>query len=288
MYVVFGANGNTGKVVANALLDRGAKVRVVARDPKKVDALRARGAEVVTADVLDVASVTAALSGATGAYLLTPPDSASADLVGRGKRIIDTFVAALTQSSVAHAVVLSSVGAQQPAGTGPIVITHYAEAQLPKASKTRFTFLRAAYFMENLLANAHPMKADGVLPVFGGGEGYPFPMVATHDIGVVAAEALLAPPAANAWVELSGPKEYSMNDAAAIAAAITGRPVKSMVLPLDAMVPTLAKFGFSENVAGLYREMTEGLGKGLVVFEGKGKAVRGKVTLEEVLRPALA
>jgi hypothetical protein len=53
------------------------------------------------------------------------------------------------------------------------------------------------------------------------------------------------------------------------------------------MVPTLTQFGFSANVAGLYREMTEGLGKGLVAFEGKGKAVRGKVTLEEVLGPAL-
>jgi uncharacterized protein YbjT (DUF2867 family) len=168
------------------------------------------------------------------------------------------------------------------------VITHYAEEHLPKVSKTRFTFIRAAYFMENLLGNAHPMKADGVLPVFGGGESYPFAMVATHDIGVVAAEALLAPPAANAWIELSGPKEYSMNDAAAVAASITGRPVKTMVLPLDVMVPTMAKFGFSENVAGLYRELTEGLGKGLVAFEGKGKALRGKVTLDEVLRPALA
>ncbi len=288
MYVVFGASGNTGKVVAGTLLDHGAKVRVVVRDPMKVDDLRARGAEVVTADVLDVAGIAAALAGATGAYLMTPPDPSSDDLVGRGRRIIDAFVAALMQSPVAHAVALSSAGAQQPAGTGPIVITHYAETQLPKASQTRFTFLRAAYFMENLLGNAHSMKADGVLPVFGGGEAYPFPMVATHDIGVVGAEALLAPPVANAWIELSGPREYSMNDVAAIASSIMARPVKTIVLPFDAMVPTLTKYGISENVAGLYREMMEGFGKGLVAFEGKGQAVRGKVTLEEVLRLGLA
>lgn len=288
MYVVFGANGNTGGVVASTLLDRGAKVRVVVREPAKVEARRARGAEVVKGDVLDVASVAAALEGASGAYLLTPPDAASTDLVGRGKRIIDTFVAALRKSPVAHAVVLSSVGAQHPAGTGPIVITHYAETNLPKVGKTVFTFVRAAYFMENFLSSAHPMKADGVLPVFGGGETYPFPMVATHDIGVVAAEALLAPPAEHQWIELSGPKEYSMADAAAIASKLLGRPVNPLVLPLDAMVPTFAKFGVSENVAGLYREMTEAVGKGLVVFEGKGKAVRGKVTLDDVLRPALA
>lgn len=288
MYVVFGANGNTGKVVASTLLARGEKVRVVARDAAKVADLSARGAEVVTADVLDVAGVAKALAGAKGAYLLVPPDMTSTDLVGRGKKIVDTYVAALAESPVPHAVVLSSVAAQQPSGTGPIVITHYAETNLPKAKGTVFTFVRAAYFMENILANVGAMKGDGVLPVFGGGEGYPFPMIATHDIGVVAADALLrAAPKEHAWIELSGPKEYAFTDAAAIATETLGRPVKPLVLPIDAMVPTLTGFGISANVAGLYREMTEGLGKGLVTFEGKGTAVRGKVTLAEVLTPAL-
>lgn len=288
MYVVFGATGNTGKVVASTLLERGAKVRVVARDPGKVEALRARGAEVVKGDVLDAASLAPALHGAEGAYLLTPPDGASTDLVGRGKQIIDGFVGALSATKVPHAVVLSSVAAQHAAGTGPIVITHYAETQLPKAASTRFTFVRAAYFMENLLAYVGAMKGDGIIPVFGGGEGYPFPMIATHDIGRVSAEALLAPPSEHQWIELSGPQEYSFADAARIASETLGRPVQPLVLPIDAMVPTLTKFGLSENVAGLYREMTEGMGKGLVSFEGKGRAVRGVVTLEEVLKPALA
>ncbi|MFO0713946.1 MAG: NmrA family NAD(P)-binding protein [Sandaracinus sp.] len=287
MYVVFGANGNTGKVVASTLLARGKKVRVVARDAAKVADLAARGAEVVTADVLDVKGVARALSGAEGAYLLVPPDAASTDLVGRGRKIVDTYVAALAESPVRHAVVLSSVGAQHAAGTGPIVITHYAETTLPKAKGTTFTFVRAAYFMENILGNVPAMKGDGVLPVFGGGESYPFPMIATKDIGEVAAEALLAPPSEHAWIELSGPEEYALADAARFASKTLGREVKPLVLPLDAMVPTLAQFGFSANVAGLYREMTEGLGKGLMAFEGKGKALRGKVRLEEVLGPAL-
>ncbi|MBN8611850.1 MAG: NmrA family NAD(P)-binding protein [Deltaproteobacteria bacterium] len=287
MYVVFGANGNTGKVVASTLLDRGEKVRVVARDASKVSELAARGAEVVTADVENADSVAKALSGAKGVYLLVPPDMASTDLVARGRTIVDAYVAALAKSPVPHAVVLSSVAAQQPSGTGPIVITHYAETNLPKVKGTTFTFVRAAYFMENILANVGAMKGDGVLPVFGGGETYPFPMIATHDIGVIAAEALLAPPQEHAWIELSGPKEYSFADAAAFASKTLGREVKPLVLPIDAMVPTLTQYGISANVAGLYREMTEGLGKGLVVFEGKGKAVRGEVTLDRVLAPAL-
>lgn len=288
MYVVFGANGNTGSVVADKLLNSGAKVRLAVRDPAKVEALRSRGAEVVKADVLDLASVKAAVAGVEGAYLLIPPDPGSPDLVGRGRRVVDTFAKALGQSAVRHAVMLSSVGAQHAAGTGPILTVHYAENTLPSAKGVAFTFLRAAYFMENLLASAQAMKADGVLPAFGGGESYPFPMVATRDIGRVAAEAMLAPPRGHDWIELSGPREYSLSEAATTATRILGRPVAPRTVPFDAIVPMLVRLGFSENVAGLYREMMEGMGRGLLRFEGKGRAARGTVTLEQVLQVGLS
>jgi len=287
MFTVFGANGNTGSVVTRSLLEAGKKVRLVVRDPGKVAAFRSRGAEVVTGDVTDARAVESALAGAEGAYLLLPPDNRSNDLVGRNRKIVDDYLAGLSKAKVPHAVMLSSVGAQRPSGTGPIATVHYAETTLPKAAGTRFTFLRAAYFMENILAYAMPMKQDGVLPVFGGGESYPFPMVATADIGNVAAVALLAPPSATQWIELSGPREYSYADAADAASRILGRTVKAAPVPLDQLVPTLTRFGFSENVAGLYREMIAAFQGGLG-YEGKGRSLRGKVTLEEVLRAGLA
>ena len=287
MFTIFGATGNTGSFIANHLLDQGKRVRAVVHDPKKAEALRARGAELVTGDVTDRATVVAALAGAEGAYLLCPPDNTSQDLIARGRKIIDNYVAGLTAHRVPHAVLLSSVGAQAPSGTGPIVMLHYAETALPAATATKLTILRAAYFMENILANAWPMKQDGVLPVFGGGEGYPFPMVATRDVAETAAAALLAPPAQTQWIELQGPQPYSFNDAAAEASKILGKTVKATAMPIDAMVPTLTQFGITANVAGLYREMTEAFGKGLG-FEGKGRALKGKVTLAEVLRAGLA
>lgn len=287
MITIFGATGNTGAVVAKELLERREAIRVLARDPAKVAGLAARGAEVVQGDVFDEAAVAEALSGAKGAYLLMPPDNQSQDLLARNARIAEIFAAGLAKARTAHAVLLSSVGAQEPSGTGPIVSTHVAERALSQVEGTRFTFVRAAYFMENILANAHPMKNDGVLPVFGGGAGFAFPMVATHDIGLVAAAALASPPSATEIVELSGPREYSFEDAAASAAAILGRAVKAVDVPLEAVVPTLTGFGFSANVAGLYREMIEGLGSGRVRYDGKGRSVRGKTTLEDVLRGAL-
>ncbi|MGE5183915.1 MAG: NmrA family NAD(P)-binding protein [Acidobacteriota bacterium] len=286
MFTVFGAHGNTGSIVATRLLEAGKQVRAVARDARKLEPLRGKGAEVLAGDVTDAAFVTKALAGAEGAWLLLPPDNASSDLVARNRKLVGHYTAGLRANKVPHAAFLSSVGAQVPSGTGPIQTTHIAETELP-ASGTTLTFVRAAYFMENILANAYPMKQDGVLPVFGGGETYAFPMVATRDIGEVAAEALLAPAKQTQWIELSGPKEYSMVDAADEASKILGKPVKAVALPIEQVVPTFTQFGFSANVAGLYREMIEGFAKGIVRFEGK-PARRGKVTLAEVLRAGLA
>ncbi len=287
MFTIFGVTGNTGKVVAETLLARGKKVRVVGRDPKKLQEFAAKGAEVVKGDVEDSASVTAALEGAEGAYLLVPPDMTSKDLLARGREIVRGYRAALEATKVPQIAVLSSVAAQLPSGTGPIMIAHAAEEALAGLAHTKVTFVRAAYFMENQLASVHPMKSDGMLPVFGGGEGFAFPMVATHDIGLVAAEALLSPPAATNWIELSGPRDLSFVDVASATSEILGRPVKATPLPIEGMVPAFMKFGVSENVANLFREMTEASGKGLVRFEGKGRALRGKTTIAEVLRPAL-
>ena len=288
MFTIFGASGNTGSVVAAKLLERGKKVRAVARDPRKLEALRAKGAEVFAGDVTDDKAVAAALQGAEGAYMLFPPDNASTDLIGRNRAIAERYAAGLAAAKVPHAVMLSSVGAQVPSGTGPIVTTHHAEAILPKAAATRFTFLRAAYFMENALSSAWPMKNDGVLPVFGGGEQYPFPQVATKDIGATAADLLLSPPAKTQVVELAGPKDYSFEDVAAAASRILGKPVKCVVMPIDQLVPTFMQFGISKHVAELYREMTAAFGAGKVGFEHPDRVVRGTTELAEALRPGLS
>lgn len=280
MFTIFGATGNTGSVVANQLLAQGKQVRVVGRDASKL--AKFKGAEAVVGDVTDASTVAKALAGAEGAYLLLPPDNANPDLIARNKQITQHYVAGL--EGVKHVAVLSSVGAEKSSGTGPIVTAHNLEVALKDAGVDA-TFIRAAYFMENILANAHPMRADGVLPVLGGGEAYAFPMVATHDIGVTAADALLNP-GRDKYLELfSG--EYSFIDAANEASKILGKPVKCVTVPIEAVAPTLQQFGFSANAAGLYKEMVEAFHSGLA-FDGTGRRVQGKTTLADVLRGGLA
>lgn len=281
---VFGATGQTGQATAEELLERGAKVRLAVRDERKVERLRARGAEVVRADVLDPASVRAALAGADGAYLLVPPDVTSERYLARGAAITESLAAALEGGTVGHVAFLSSVAAHLDHGTGPILTVHRAEAALRAVKGVAFTFLRAGYFMENLLGYLPSMKSDGVLPVFGGGEDRPFPIVATRDIGRAAAAALLAPPSATAILEVAGPADIAFVDVAAAASRALGREVRAQAVAIEAMVPALTGLGVSTDLARLYREMAEAMAAGRIQYDGAGRRVRGTITAEDFVR----
>src|SRR5258708_19632134 len=73
MYVVLGSSGNTGSIIADFLLSKGQKVRVVGRDVGRLQRFVRTGAEAYTADLSDAAALTKAFSGAPPAYFPFPP-----------------------------------------------------------------------------------------------------------------------------------------------------------------------------------------------------------------------
>jgi uncharacterized protein YbjT (DUF2867 family) len=285
MYAVTGVTGNTGSVVADELLRRGEKVRVIVRSAEKGSAWREKGAEVVVASIEDGEALGRALEGTKGAYLLLPPDVGTADAIARGKAIGDSFVAAIRKSNVPHVVFLSSIGGQHETGTGPIRALHQIEVRLRTAG-INLTILRPTYFLENWASVLPAAVQSGVLPSFLPAD-LTFPMIATKDIGVAAADALLHPPTGERILELAGPRDYSPTDVATAVGSILGRKVEPAVAPLDAVVPTFLSFGVSENVASLFREMYEGVISGHVAWDGKGERVHGTTTPEETFRPML-
>jgi uncharacterized protein YbjT (DUF2867 family) len=285
MFVINGATGNTGSVVVKTLLAAGKKVRAVVRDEKKAAPLKALGAELFVADTTDAAALERAVTGAEGVYFLSPPDMVSNDFVAERKALTETQVAALARAKVPHVVVLSSIGAQHADGTGPIRTLYNVEQQLRRAGVPS-TFVRAAYFVENWGAVAHPVKQDGVLPSFLALET-PVAMVSTADIGKTAAAALLEGPRGFRVIELAGPTDPTPSEVAAAASKLLGKPVKAVLAPLEAVVPTFTSFGISQNIAELYREMYEGVASGHVAPEPGNEKARGTTSVEETLRALL-
>jgi uncharacterized protein YbjT (DUF2867 family) len=286
MFVIAGVTGHTGKTVAETLLGKGKKVRVIVRKPEQGAAWKARGAEVAIASVDDEAALAQAFAGAEGAYLLSPPTPTSDDPLAQAGKVAAAIAGAVRTSKLPHIVFLSSIGAHLPGGTGPIQGVGRAEKVLAETGAAT-TFVRAAYFLENFGGVLPVAKADGILPSFLPA-GFTHPIVTTTDIGRTAAQALLDGPRGRRVIELSGPEDTSAADVATRLTAILGRPVKVVEAGLDAVVPTFKSFGMSQAMAELYREMYAGFGSGKITYEGKGtERVRGTVDVSAGLKQLL-
>lgn len=282
MYVVAGVTGHTGAVVAETLLSKGQPVRVIVRNAEKGAAWQKRGAEVAVADLGDVAALTRALTGAKGAYLLLPPNFAAADVVADRTALVGQLAKAVSASGLKNLVFLSSVAAQHPSGTGPIVSVHRAEQALGRLAPS-VTFIRAAYFLENWGSVVALAKSQGVLPHFGAVD-VKFPQTCAADIGATAAAALLAPPDGIRAIELAGQQDWSVQDVAAALGTLLGRSVQAVAAPVEGAKAGLMQAGLPEPVATVYAEMYAGIGKGLVTFEHPSAITRGTTSLTDALR----
>ena len=280
MFVIAGASGHTGSVVASTLLAAGKPVRVLVRDQKKGTPWKDKGAEVAIANLDDVPALTAALRGAEGVYALVPPDYAAGDLLAAQARVVEAWAQAIAAARPRHVVLLSSVGAELAGGTGPIVSVHRAEEKL-RATGVKLTALRAAYFMENWGGVAAPARSSGILPSMIT-PGRAASMVATADIGRVAAEALLEGERAPELIELAGPRDYTPEDVARAFGSALGRQVAVVPVPDEGVEPALRQAGLSPGVAALFREMNAGLNGGRIHWSGTPQ--RGRVGIEEVVR----
>src|SRR5271168_1756527 len=158
MYVIMGASGNTGSIVANFLLSKGQKVRVIGRDPGRLQRFVEKGAEAFTADMSDAAALTKAFSGARAAYLLLPPAKSPEEQ----ERDSDGVAKAVKESGLRYAVHLSSYGAQLAEGAGPVSGLHSSEEKLNAINGLNVLHLRAAYFMENNLAAIGMIHGTGI------------------------------------------------------------------------------------------------------------------------------
>jgi len=282
MIVVMGASGHTGGVVAEKLLAKGEKVRVVGREANRLERFSKNGAQVATANATDASALAKAFSGADAAYVLIPPNVASDDPLGYSERVGNAIAAAVEQSRVPYVVLLSSIGADKADKTGPVVGLHNLEQKLSAIPNLNALFLRAGYFMENLLPQVNVIRSVGSMagPVRA---DLALQMIATRDIGIAATEALMNRSFQGKTTrELQGPKDRTYDEAAkTIGGAIGKAGLGYQQMPAQILKGALMQMGMSSNFVTLLLEMADALNSGYMkALEPRSASNTTPTTLE--------
>jgi uncharacterized protein YbjT (DUF2867 family) len=264
MYVILGASGHTGSIIADFLLSKGKKVRVLGRDPGRLERFVRNGAEAFTANLSDATVLTKALTGARAAYLMLPPVTSRQDQ----ERQSDAIAKAAKESGLRYAVHLSSYGAHVPEGTGPVAGLHSSEQKLNAIRGLNVLHLRAAYFMENNLVAIGMIHRMGI---FAGAllPDLKVPMISTRDVGDYAVKRLLDLDFSGKQTrELLGERNLSMAEVAAVIGRGIGRPdLRYEPLPYDQVQQGLTQMGIPPDTAAVYIEMYKAINAGVVAAQ---------------------
>lgn len=216
--LVTGATGRIGRQLVRQLVDRGADVRVLVRDPAKADFPAA--VTVAQGDMLDVDALRAAFSGVRTLFLLN-------GVAG------DEFTQALIvlnlarEAGIERVVYLSVLHADRFVNVPHFAVKFGAERMIEQMGFSA-TILRPAYFMDNDATVKDVIVGHGVYPMPIGGKG--IAMIDARDIAEVAALELIRRNDAPATlpvetINLVGPDTLTGPQLASIWSGTLGRPV---------------------------------------------------------------
>jgi uncharacterized protein YbjT (DUF2867 family) len=266
MYVITGATGNIGRRIVEILLDKGEDVTAIGRNEEKLQELSRRGAHGLVGDLADTDFLTKAFAGATAVFTMIPPNWQAQDFRAFQNQIGESIAEALRRAKVTHVVNLSSLGADLPENTGPILGLHDQEQRLNNLPDLNVVHLRPTYFMENLLGSLEVIKNQGVMGT-GLRGGLKFPAIATRDIAPIAADYLLQHDFTGHIVrELLGPQDISLEEITPIIGQAIGHPELSYVqFPYDQLRQGMVDGGVSPSAAEQLVELNKSMNDGLVI-----------------------
>lgn len=292
MIVVTAPTGNIGHQVVEKLLEQGASVRIIVRDPSKLpEAVRAR-IEVVEGSHADADVVNRAFEGAEAVFWLVPADPKAESVNAAYVDFSRPAAAALKAHGVKRVVAITALGRNTPvAGKAGYVTASLAMDDLIAATGVRLRALTMPSFMDNILMQAASIRNQGLFfsPIDG---DLKLPSCATRDIAAVAARWLTD----SSWsgqeeVAVLGPESISFNDMAAIMSDVLGKEVRFQQIPFEDYKAQFLKFGFSDTMAQGMTDMADaknqGLDLGVERTPENTTPTSFRTWFEEVLRPAI-
>lgn len=280
MYAITGITGKVGGEIARNLIAGGESVRAVLRDKVKAADWAAKGCEIAIAEMENAEQLAAAFAGARGVFILPPSDFDPEPGYPEAQRVIDAVTSALTKARPQRTVCLSTIGADAPHDN--LLTQRTLMERSLSAIGLPVTFLRPSWFMENAMWDVALARGEGVLRSFLQPADRAFPMVATKDVGSVAADLIRQDWSGTRIVELEGPAPVSANELARTFAMVLGRPVGVEIVSRDSWEALFRAQGMKNPQPRV--RMLDGFNEGWIEFSDHGRStVKGNTPLLEVI-----
>lgn len=283
MYVITGITGKVGGAVARALLNNRQAVRAVVRDPVKGAYWGALGCEVVIANMDDASALTRAFEGASGVFILPPSEFDPAPGFPEARAVIDAVSQAIDAARPEKVVCISTIGAQ--AAQINLLTQRTLMEKALSALPVPVTFLRPGWFMDNAAFDITSVLEQGMINSFLQPLDKQVPMIASADVGEVAAGLLQEQWTGAQIVELEG-QWVSPNEMAKVFGEILGKPISVEAVPRESWEPMFRDQGALNPLPRM--QMLDGFNEGWIEFERSADVrMKGKTTLETVLKGLL-
>jgi uncharacterized protein YbjT (DUF2867 family) len=268
MITILGATGHVGGKIADILIKKGEKVRLVARSAERLRPFVGKQAQALAGDALDTEFLVKAFKDTDSVFTLIPPNFKTEKFLNYADKIGESIARALEIARVKYVVNLSSTGAELPDGTGPIVGLNHMEKRLNGVTGLNVLHIRAGFFMENLMSNIDLIRSKGINGGAGRGD-LKLPMIATNDIAAYAAEHLVKKDFAGSSVRyLLGQRDLSMIEATEIIGRKINKPdLVYVMFPYDEAEKGMIAAGLSPDMSRLYVEMNRAFNEGRIKAE---------------------
>lgn len=278
-----GSLGNVAKPLVQKLIAAGHEVTVISTKGDKKGEIEVLGAKAAIGSISDAVFLTEAFKGADAVYTMMPPSMGPGNMIENIAVAGQAYADAIKTAGVKRVVMLSSVGADAPEGTGPVGGVHRVEKIFQdQLADLNVTVIRSGFFYVNFLRDIPLIKNRGI---FGNNYSGDDKLALTHH------EDLSSAVAAELQAEGGGFEvKYVVSDVstgnklAALFGKAIGKPdLTWTAIPDEQLKQGMLSGGLPPELAGLITELGQGVRAGIVMrdFFAKGGAVTGKITLEE-------
>ncbi|MGW6421606.1 NmrA family NAD(P)-binding protein [Nocardia sp. NPDC055053] len=290
MLVITAPTGQIGNQVLDRLVRDGQPVRVIARDPARLNPRIRERIEVVQGSHRDPEILAEALAGADSLLWLVPPNPRAEDIHDHYLDFTRPAAEAIKARGVTRVVGVTSLGRAYGKHAG-LLSPAFAMDEMIEGTGVSYRALAMPFFMENLLNQVEAIATRGVFFLANSADR-PLATVATRDIAAAAADLLLD----DSWsgqgtVPVMSPDTLSPNDMARVLSEVLERPVRFQQVDEQAYKTTMTGYGMSDAWARGLADMANAQNAGIYDAEQKSLTSPAPTSFRQwchqVLKPAV-